>query len=168
MAGDEAARPLEGLTMRAVSIVLLSVASAVPAWPTFAQPAPAPKDKPPARAAAPAAPDSPLPTLNMVVPQRDRDAVYAYYRAEVDAGRCPAPLVKKNNACSAPAAAKQVWKLDQPLPDGVTGEPLPAALIGKISSSPAGYQYLRVDNDILVVGLGSRNVAALVADLSRF
>lgn len=111
--------------------------------------------------------DRPLPTLNMVVPQRDRDAVYAYYRAEVGAGRCPAPLVKKSNVCSPPAAGKQVWKLDQPLPDGVTGEALPAALIGKISSSPAGHQYLRVDNDILIVGLGSRNVAALVADLSR-
>ena len=146
--------------MRAFSIMLLSLASVVPAWPTIAQPAPAPKDKPPVQ-------DRPLPTLNMVVPQRDRDAVYAYYRAEVDAGRCPAPLVKKSNVCSPPAAGKQVWKLDQPLPDGVTGEALPAALIGKISSSPAGHQYLRVDNDILIVGLGSRNVAALVADLSR-
>ena len=146
--------------MRTFSIMLLSLASLGPAWPTFAQPAPAPKDKRPVQ-------DRPLPTLNMVVPQRDRDAVYAYYRAEVDAGRCPAPLVKKSKVCSPPAAGKQVWKLDQPLPDGVTGEALPAALIGKISSSPAGHQYLRVDNDILIVGLGSRNVAALVADLSR-
>ena len=64
-------------------------------------------------------------------------------------------------------AGKQVWKLDQPLPDGVTGDALPAALIGKLSSSPAGHQYLRVDNDILIVGVGTRNVAALVADLSR-
>ena len=41
------------------------------------------------------------------------------------------------------------------------------ALIGKLSPSPAGYQYLRIDNDILVVGIGTRIVAALVADLSR-
>ncbi len=74
-----------------------------------------------------------------------------------------------------PAAAPRLWsrratsvrRRQLALPDGVTGEALPAALIGKISSSPAGHQYLRVDNDILVVGLGSRNVAALVADLSR-
>jgi hypothetical protein len=158
---------LEGLTMRVVSIVLLSLASSMPAWPTFAQPAPAPKDKPPARAAAPAPQDSPLPTLNIVVPQRDRDAAYAYYRGEIAAGRCPAGLVKKNNACVASVPAKQVWKMDQPLPDGVAGEALPAALIAKLSPSPAGYQYLRVDNDILIVGLGTRSVAALVADLSR-
>ena len=68
---------------------------------------------------------------------------------------------------AAPAPAKQVWKLDQPLPEGVTGEALPAALIAKLSPSPAGHQYLRVDNDILIVSLGARNVAALVADLSR-
>ena len=75
--------------------------------------------------------------------------------------------MNKNNACGAPAPAKQAWKLDQPLPDGVAGEALPAALIAKLSPSPAGHQYLRVDNDILIVSLGARNVAALVADLSR-
>jgi hypothetical protein len=158
---------LEGLIMRSVSILLLAAASLGSAWPAFAQPAAAPKDKPPAKAAAPAAPEQPLPTLNIVVSQRDRDAAYTYYRDEIAAGRCPPPLVRKNNACAAPAAGKQVWKLDQPLPEGVTGEPLPAALIGKLSSSRAGYQYLRIDNDILIVGVGTRSVAALVADLSR-
>jgi hypothetical protein len=154
--------------MRAIPLLLLSAASLAWALPAPAQQAPAQKDKAPSRAAAPAAQDSPLPTLNIVVPQRDRDAVYAYYRDEIAAGRCPAGLVKKNNVCAASVPAKQVWKMDQPLPDGVAGEALPAALIAKLSPSPAGYQYLRVDNDILIVGLGSRNVAALVADLSRF
>jgi hypothetical protein len=148
--------------MRPVLIALLLVASLAPAPLALAQ-----NTKPPAKAAAPAAPASPLPTLNMVVPERDRNAVYTYYREEVAAGRCPAGLVKKNNACGAPAPAKQAWKLDQPLPDGVVGEALPAALIAKLSPSPAGHQYLRVDNDILIVSLGARSVAALVADLSR-
>jgi hypothetical protein len=148
--------------MRPVLIALLLIASLAPVPLALAQ-----NTKPPAKAAAPAAQDSPLPTLSMVVPERDRNAVYTYYREEVAAGRCPAGLVKKNNACGAPAAAKQVWKLDQPLPDGVVGEALPAALIAKLSPSPAGHQYLRVDNDILIVSLGARSVAALVADLSR-
>jgi hypothetical protein len=153
--------------MRPVLIVLLSIASLVAALSASAQPAPAQKDKPPAKAATPPPRDSPLPTLSMVVPERDRNAVYTYYRDEVTTGRCPAGLVKKNNACGAPAPAKQVWKLDQPLPEGVMGEALPAALIAKLSPSPAGHQYLRVDNDILIVSLGARSVAALVADLSR-
>ena len=79
----------------------------------------------------------------------------------------PICLVKKNNVCAASVPAKQLWKLDQPLPDGVAGEALPAALIAKLSPPPAGSQYLRVDNDILIVGVGSRSVTALVADLSR-
>jgi hypothetical protein len=108
-----------------------------------------------------------MPTLNMLVPQKDRDAVYAYYRAEIAAGRCPAPLVKSANGCGGANLAKQVWKLDQPLPDGVKAEAPPAALIAKLSASYAGYQYLRVDNDILMVGIGTRIVAALVADLSK-
>ena len=153
--------------MRAVPVLLLSAASLACAMPASAQPAPVQKDKAPAKAAVPSSQDSPLPTLNMVVPQRDRDAVYGYYRDEIAAGRCPAGLVKKNNVCAASVPAKQAWKMDQPLPDGVAGEALPAALIAKLSPSPAGYQYLRVDNDILIVGVGTRSVAALVADLSR-
>ena len=148
--------------MRPVLIALLLIASLAPVPSALAQ-----NTKPPAKPAAPATPDSPLPTLSMIVPERDRNAVYTYYREEVAAGRCPAGLVKKNNACGAPAQAKQAWKLDKPLPDGVAGEALPAALIAKLSPSPAGHQYLRVDNDIMIVSLGARNVAALVADLSR-
>ena len=129
--------------MRPVLIALLLVACLAPVPLTLAQ-----NTKPPAKATAPAAQDSPLPTLNMVVPQRDRDAVYTYYREEVAAGRCPAGLVKKNNACAASVPSKQAWKMDQPLPDGVAGEALPVALIAKLSPSPAGYQYLRVDNAI--------------------
>jgi hypothetical protein len=148
--------------MRPVLIALLLVASLAPVPLALAQ-----NTKPPAKAAAPAAQDSPLPTLSMVVPERDRNAVYTYYREEVAAGRCPAGLVKKNNGCAASVPSKQTWKMDQPLPDGVAGEALPAALIAKLSPSPAGYQYLRVDNDILIVGVGTRSVAALVADLGR-
>jgi hypothetical protein len=148
--------------MRPVLIALLLIASLAPVPLALAQ-----NTKPPAKPAAPMKQDSPLPTLSMVVPERDRNAVYTYYREEVAAGRCPAGLVKKNNACGAPAPAKQAWKLDQPLPVGVAGEALPPALIAKLSPSPAGHQYLRVDNDILIVSLGARNVAALVADLSR-
>ena len=153
--------------MRPFLIALISIASLALVSPASAQPAPAQKDKAPAKAAVPSSQDQPLPTLNIVVPQRDRDAVYGYYRDEIAAGRCPAGLVKKNNVCAASVPAKQAWKMDQPLPDGVAGEALPAALIAKLSPSPAGHQYLRVDNDILIVSLGSRSVTALVADLSR-
>ncbi len=147
--------------MRVAVTAFLSAASLALVVPAAAQ-----TSKPTAPATAPAQ-QGPLPTLSMTVPERDRTAVHTYYRAEIAAGRCPPPLVKKDKACLAPVPAKKVWKLDQPLADGIAGEAPPAALIGKLSPSPAGYRYLRVDNDILVVGIGTRIVAALVADLSR-
>jgi hypothetical protein len=127
-----------------------------------APPTPAQQSKP-----APSS-QSPLPTLNMVVPQRDRDAANAYYRGEIAAGRCPAPLVRKDKACGAPAALPtKAWRLDQPLPEGVKADAPPPGLIAKLSPSPAGHQYMRVNTDILIIGIGTRNVAALVVDLSR-
>ena len=142
------------------------------ALPAAAQTPPARQGTPaapaPAQQTKPAAKDSPLPTLNMVVPQRDRDAAFAFYRDEIAAGRCPAPLVRRDKACGAPATMPtKPWRLDQPLPDGVKADAPPPGLIAKLSPSPAGHQYMRVDTDIIVIGLGTRNVAALVVDLSR-
>lgn len=156
-------------------IVLQATAQTPPARPNSpaAAIAPAPQAKPAAPAAAATAPatpaaQSPLPTLNMVVSQRDRDAAYAYYRDEIAAGRCPAPLVRKDKACAAPAPpATRAWKLDQPLADGVKTDAPPPGLIAKLSPSPAGHQYMRIDTDIVIIGIGTRIVAALVVDLSR-
>jgi hypothetical protein len=76
--------------------------------------------------------------------------------------------VRSGKACNPPAAAPtKAWRLDLPRPDGVKAEAPAPGLIAKLSPSPAGHQYLRVDTDILVVGIGTRNVAALVVDLSR-
>jgi len=150
--------------MRPLAIVLLSCAAFVAA----ALPLAAQKAKPSAPATTTPSHDRPLPTLNITVPQRDREAAYAYYRDEAAAGRCPAPLVRSGKTCGAPpAAATRAWTIDQPLPDGVKAAAPPSALIGKLSPSPAGYQYVRVGSDILIVGVGTRIVAALVVDLSR-
>lgn len=146
--------------MRTALVALLVLAGCMAALPSLAQ---APANRP----AAPPASQSPLPTLNMTVPQRDREAVYAYYRAEMAAGRCPLPLVRMSNACLAPSPGKAPWRLDQPLADSIKGEAPPPALIAKLSPSHAGYHYVRVENDLLVVGIGTRIVAALVADLSK-
>ena len=76
--------------------------------------------------------------------------------------------MRKDKACGAPAALPtKTWRLDQPLPDGMKADAPPPGLIAKLSPSPAGHQYMRVGTDILVIGIGTRNVAALVVDLSR-
>ena len=165
VAGDQASRLLAELDMRVFSIVLVALL----ALPAAAQTPPArPASPPPTQQTKPPAKDTPLPTLNMVVSQRDRDAAFAYYRDEIAANRCPAPLVRRDKACGAPAAQPtKSWRLDQPLPDGVKADAPPPGLIAKLSPSPAGHQYMRVDTDIIIIGVGTRNVAALVVDLSR-
>lgn len=177
---NPARQPANPLPPASAAPPAATAATPAPAPAPAAKPAPAPAPKPAAAAPAAAATTAkdkdkdkekelpPLPTLSMVVPQRDRDAAFAYYRDEIAAGRCPAPLVRQDKACGAPPPpASRAWKLDQPLPDSVKGDAPPPGLIAKLSPSYAGHQYLRVGTDILIVSLGTRTVAALVVDLSR-
>ena len=103
-----------------------------------------------------------------VVPDRDRNTVYSYYRTEYGAGHCPPGLAKKNNGCLPPGQAKKMWAIGQPVPGGIYYEPLPPALLGRLSPAPAGYQYVRVASDVLMLAVGTRMVVASLADLSRF
>ena len=103
-----------------------------------------------------------------VVSDRDRNAVYSYYRTEHAAGNCPPGLAKKNNGCLPPGQAKKMWAIGQPLPAAIYYEPLPPMLLGRLSPAPAGYQYVRVASDILMLAVGTRMVAASIADLSSF
>src|SRR5262249_6523033 len=111
----------------ALSLVLLLLGGA------FGQ-ALAQQSKPPNPALPPQSqPQTPLPTLNIVVSDRDRNAVLSFYRDEIAAGRCPAPMVVSNKACVAPE--KRPWKLDQAIaahdklhaPPGPLGLKVPAA-----------------------------------------
>jgi len=104
----------------------------------------------------------------VVVSDRDRNAVYSYYRTEYVAGNCPPGLAKKNNGCLPPGQAKKLWMVGQPLPGVVVFDPLPPVLLGRLSPAPAGYQYVRVASDILLLAIGTRMVAAAIADLSSF
>ncbi len=103
-----------------------------------------------------------------VVSDHDRNTVYSYYRTEYAAGNCPPGLAKKNNGCLPPGQAKKMWAIGQPLPAGVYYEPLPPTLLGRLSPAPAGYQYVRVASDVLMLAVGTRMVMASIADLSSF
>jgi hypothetical protein len=107
-----------------------------------------------------------VPPGNVVIHDRDRTTVYNYYRGQYAAGNCPPGLAKKNNGCLPPGQAKKVWAIGQPLPGSVMFYPLPAALLGQLTPAPAGYQYVQVANDILIMAIGTRMIAAAVADLS--
>ncbi len=115
----------------------------------------------PGQAAGPAAA---VPAI--VVTDRDRGAIYGYYRPLYAAGNCPPGLAKKNNGCLPPGQAKKLWAIGQPLPTSVVYYPLPGTLLGQLAPAPAGYQYVRVANDILLMAIGTRMIAGAIADLS--
>lgn len=108
------------------------------------------------------------PEVNIYIGDRDRNAVYSYYRTEYAAGHCPPGLAKKHNGCMPPGQAKKMWAIGRPLPAGIVYYPLPGPLLTRLSPAPRGYQYVRVANDILMMAIGTRLIAGAVADLGSF
>lgn len=95
-----------------------------------------------------------------------RQAVLQYYGGLQAKGRCPPGLAKKNNGCMPPGQAKQ-WTRGQPLPASLVYYPVPRGVVAQIGRPPAGYKYVRVANDILLVALGTMMVVDAIEDLMR-
>ena len=154
--------------MRKASIALVTAFGLIVASSAFGQ-----KDRddkpghgrggPPERAVT--APSQPTAQINIVISEHDRNIVYGYYRTEYAAGNCPPGLAKKNNGCLPPGLAKKQWQMGRPLAGDVVYYPLPPALLGQLSPAPAGYQYVRVANDVLMMAVGTRLIAGALADL---
>jgi hypothetical protein len=106
--------------------------------------------------------------VRVVVPDRDRTIVYQYYRTEYSAGRCPPGLAKKGNGCLPPGQAQKLWVIGQPLPPAVVYQPVPPAVVQQLAPVPPGYEYVRVDDDVLLMDMTNRMVADVVNDLSSY
>ena len=105
--------------------------------------------------------------VRVIVPDRDRTSVQTYYRTEFVAGRCPPGLAKKGNGCQPPGQANKLWAVGQALPPVVIYEPLPPVLVQQLAPVPMGYEYVRVDNDVLLMEIASRMVADVIDDLNE-
>jgi Ni/Co efflux regulator RcnB len=95
-----------------------------------------------------------------------RQAVLRYYGNLQAKGRCPPGLAKKRNGCLPPGQAKK-WSRGQPLPGSLIYYPVPRGVIAQIGLPPAGYKYVRVANDILLVAIGTMMVVDAIEDLMR-
>ncbi len=95
-----------------------------------------------------------------------RRAATDYYGQENAKGRCPPGLAKKNNGCMPPGQAKK-WAKGQPLPRDVVFYPVPREVSVRIGLPPAGYKYVRVANDILLIAIGTSMVVDAIEDLMR-
>lgn len=96
----------------------------------------------------------------------DRQAVIVrqYYGEEIHGGHCPPGLAKKRNGCLPPGQAKK-WAMGRPLPTGVVYYELPPTLVVQLGRPPAGYKYVRVAADILMIAVGSSMVVDAIQDL---
>ena len=109
--------------------------------------------------------------VRVVVPDHDRAIVYQYYRSEFSGGRCPPGLAKKGNGCLPPGQAKQpppLWVIGQPLPPAIVYERVPPTVVQQLAPVPPGYEYVRVDNDVLLMDMTNRMVADVVNDIGDY
>ena len=97
---------------------------------------------------------------------RDRVVVRDYYADAERGGHCPPGLAKKHNGCLPPGQAKK-WAMGQPLPPSVIYAPVPAALVVQLTPPPAGYRYVQVAGDILMINAGTRMIVDAIQDLGR-
>ena len=109
-----------------------------------------------------------VPYQQVVVIDRDRDMVRTYYRNEYVAGRCPPGLAKKNNGCLPPGQAKKMWSVGQPLPPEVVYYPIQRQLWTQLTPPPYGYEYVQVDDNIVLMLTATRVIAALLGNVGSF
>jgi Ni/Co efflux regulator RcnB len=107
----------------------------------------------------------PPPAVGAYFGEHQRVAVRSYYEQRGGKG-CPPGLAKKHNGCLPPGQARK-WAVGQPLPTNVIYYPVPTAVVTQIGVPPAGYRYVRVASDILLIAVGSRMVVDGMQDLVR-
>ncbi len=95
-----------------------------------------------------------------------RVVVREYYESEFRGGRCPPGLAKKNNGCLPPGQARK-WQYGRPLPRDVVYYEVPREVVVRIGVPPAGYRYVRVATDILMIAVGTGMVMDAIEDLGR-
>ena len=111
---------------------------------------------------APAPPPHGSVSVSVTIGATDQGVIRQYYGQQATQGFCPPGLAKKNNGCMPPGQAKK-WAVGQPLPVGVAYYALPPALLGRLTPAPAGYLYVQVGSDVLLMGSATRLIVSAVA-----
>jgi len=93
-----------------------------------------------------------------------RRSIHDFYAPRLAAGRCPPGLAKKGTGCLPPGQARR-WIIGQPLPVGLVSYPVPAELRLRLGRPPAGYEFVRVAGDILLIAIGTSLVIDAIQDL---
>lgn len=106
-----------------------------------------------------------LPYQQVVIIDRDRDSMQTYYRNEFAAGRCPPGLAKKNNGCLPPGQAQRVWVVGKSLPPEIVYYAMPRELYTQLTPPPYGYEYVRVENNVMLINATTRLIAVILGSV---
>ena len=98
--------------------------------------------------------------------ERHRTIVRDYYEESFRGGHCPPGLAKKNNGCMPPGQARK-WQYGRALPRDVVYYEVPQALVVQLGAPRAGYRYVRVGIDILLIAIATGFVVDAVEDMGR-
>ena len=79
---------------------------------------------------------------------------------------CPPGLAKKNHECLQYGQAKKRYMVGYRLPETVLYYPVPRDVVVHLHPVPTGYQYVRVDNDVLLMEAATRQIIDAVVVLS--
>jgi Ni/Co efflux regulator RcnB len=97
---------------------------------------------------------------------QQRAVIRDYYQQSYQRGHCPPGLSKKNLGCLPPGQAKK-WRKGYQLPRHVIFHDLPPRLVVELGLPPAGYRYVRVAADILLITIGAGLVIDAIEDLGN-
>lgn len=112
---------------------------------------------------------------HVVVTQNGQVVTNKGQRVIVDDGRvyvsnkgkkhCPPGLAKKGNGCLPPGHAKKMYRYEvgDVLEEGVLVRPVPRYALRHLDPAPYGYEYVRINNDILLVEKQTNEIDAIIA-----
>ena len=104
-------------------------------------------------------------TRAVVIINNDRDYIRSYLHDDY-VRHCPPGLAKKHNGCQPPGQAKKRYLIGYPLPRDVVYVPVSGDLLHHLQPVPRGYQYVKVDQDVLLIAEASKKVIDAVTLLS--
>lgn len=92
--------------------------------------------------------------------------VLKHYVEDTYKKSCPPGLAKKHNGCTPPGQAKRRYIVGYPLPSNVTYYMVPHEVRSHLRPVPEGYQYVRVDDDVLLMNSTTKHIIDAVTLLS--
>lgn len=97
--------------------------------------------------------------------ERERISVYEYYGYRPRPG-CPPGMVITSHGCR-PLGKVKLWKVGQTLPPYMSRRPVEAEVRVRMGNPPAGYEFVRVAGDILLIAVGTSMVIDAIEDIQR-